>query len=152
MEIIRPAKVSDADQIHSLINYYAEQGQMLHRSLESIYRSLRDFIVCCDGDEVIGCVALVIYWKDLAEIRSLAVAVEHTKKGIGTRLVRQALNEAKKLGLPKVFTLTYVTDFFSKLGFKIVEKSTLPMKVWGDCLHCPRADACDETAMIIELI
>jgi len=151
MEIIRPAKVSDADQIHSLINYYAEQGQMLHRSLESIYRSLRDFIVCCDGGEVIGCVALVIYWKDLAEIRSLAVAVEHTKKGIGTRLVRQALNEAKNLGLPKVFTLTYVTDFFSKLGFKIVEKSTLPMKVWGDCLHCPRADACDETAMIIEL-
>ena len=151
METIRPAKVSDADQIHSLINYYAEQGQMLHRSLESIYRSLRDFIVCSDGDEVIGCVALVIYWKDLAEIRSLAVAVEHTKKGIGTRLVRQALNEAKNLGLPKVFTLTYVTDFFSKLGFKIVEKSTLPMKVWGDCLHCPRADACDETAMIIEL-
>ena len=124
---------------------------MLHRSLENIYRSLRDFIVCCDGEKVIGCVALVIYWKDLAEIRSLAVAVEHTKKGIGTRLVRQALNEAKNLGLPKVFTLTYVTDFFSKLGFKIVEKSTLPMKVWGDCLHCPRADACDETAMIIEL-
>lgn len=152
MEIIRPAKVSDADQIHSLINYYAEQEQMLHRSLESIYRSLRDFIVCCDGEKVIGCVALVIYWKDLAEIRSLAVAAEHTKKGIGTRLVRQALNEAKNLGLPKVFTLTYVTDFFSKLGFKIVEKSTLPMKVWGDCLHCPRADACDETAMIIELI
>jgi len=56
---------------------------MLHRSLENIYRSLKGFIVCSDGDEVIGCIALVIYWKDLAEIRSLAVAVEHTKKGIG---------------------------------------------------------------------
>ncbi|MDY7011474.1 MAG: N-acetyltransferase [Planctomycetota bacterium] len=149
--MIRPAKISDAEAIRDLVNYYAERERMLHRSLESIYGSLRDFHVCCQDGRLIGCAALSISWGQIGEIRSLAVAPEKQKQGIGRKLVAVAIKEAKALGLKRIFTLTYEPEFFARFGFSVVDKETLPTKVWRDCLHCPKADACDEVAMILEI-
>ncbi|OPX23686.1 MAG: GNAT family N-acetyltransferase [Planctomycetales bacterium 4484_123] len=149
--MVRPATMCDADAVHQLVNYYAEQGLMLHRSLESIYESLRDFLVCCRDGRVVGCVALRLYWRDLAEIRSLAVSREHRGRGIGRELLLGAVQEARNLCLPRVFALTYEPAFFEKFGFRTVDKDALPPKVWRDCIHCPKADACDEVAVILEL-
>jgi amino-acid N-acetyltransferase len=66
-------------------------------------------------------------------------------------LVEACLKEARSLGLRKVFALTYAEGFFLRIGFRVVEKSTLPHKVWGDCLKCPKFPECDETAMVLEL-
>jgi amino-acid N-acetyltransferase len=90
-------------------------------------------------------------WEDLAEIRSLAVDGGYQKMGIGRNLVRQCLREAKLLGLQKVFALTYHPEFFKKLGFVDIDKSSLPQKIWGDCIRCPRFPGCDEYAVIIEM-
>jgi len=149
--MIRPAKMGDAEAIGRLINYYAERGLMLHRSLESIYESLRDFTVCQQGRELIGCVALVLSWKDLGEIRSLAVAEDYRGKGVGGELLLGALDEARQLELKRVFALTYEPAFFQKFGFREVDKNTLPTKVWKDCIHCPQADHCQEVAVLIQL-
>jgi amino-acid N-acetyltransferase len=149
--VIRPATTSDAQAICELINYYAERGRMLHRSLESVYESLRDFLVCCQDGQVVGCVGLSVSWKDLGEIRSLAVAADHQGKGAGRALVMQAAQDAKALGLKRVFALTYEMKFFAALGFVVVDKESLPTKVWRDCIHCPRADACDEIAVVLDL-
>jgi len=141
----------DAEAITALVNYYAERELMLHRSLESVYESVRDFLVYSLNGKVVGCVALKLLWRDLGEIRSLAVAADQQGKGVGGALVKEAVAQARQLGLERVFALTYETGFFAKLGFRVVDKDTLPTKVWRDCIHCPKADACDETAMVLDL-
>jgi amino-acid N-acetyltransferase len=148
---IRKAKISDLRQAHKLINEYAKKEEMIPRSLSELYEDVRDFIVCeCDGN-VRGVCALHVMWEDLAEIRSLVVEKEYQKMGMGRNLIKHCLKEAKMLGIQKVFALTYYPEFFRKLGFADVDKSSLPQKIWGDCLRCPRFPECDEFAVIIEM-
>ena len=146
---IRKAKISDLKQVHKLINEYAKKEEMIPRSLSELYENMRDFFVCEYNANICGVCALHIMWEDLAEIRSLAVGSEYQKVGIGKNLVRQCLKEAKLLGLQKIFALTYHPEFFKKLGFVDIDKSSLPQKIWGDCLRCPRFPGCDEYAVII---
>ncbi len=144
---IRDATIQDAKQIHKLINSYAETERMLFASLTSIYENLQIFKVAELDGEVVGCCALKVLWKDLAEIKSLAVEESQFGKGIGRVLVAGCMEKAKKLGLKKVFTLTLEPEFFAKIGFVNVQKESLPMKVWSDCTECPKQDHCDEIAL-----
>lgn len=148
---VHSAKISDARAIHSLINSYAERDRMLFRSMADIYENLQAFTVAELNGSVVGCCALQIIWSDLAEIKSLAVDEANTEKGIGKMLVAAATDQAAKLGLPRVFALTLNPDFFEKLGFKVIEKNALPMKVWSDCAKCPKQQNCDEIAVIKQI-
>ena len=148
---IRKTKISDLKYIHKLINDFARREAMLPRSLSELYESMRDFIVCEDNGKILGACALHIIWEDLAEVRSLAVDTGHQKMGIGKALVRRCLKEAKELGLKRVFALTYNPEFFKKLGFVDIDKSSLPQKIWGDCLRCHKFPECDENAVIKHL-
>ena len=147
---VKKATISDVEMIHFLINLYAEQDQMLFRSHAEIYENLQIFWVAKADGAIVGCCALQVFWSDLAEVQSLAVAQEFTGKGIGKALTQAALNEAKGLGIPKIMILTLKPDFFKKLGFKKIEKKSLPMKVWSDCTKCSKQDHCDEVALIYE--
>ncbi|RLJ69855.1 N-acetylglutamate synthase [Hydrogenivirga caldilitoris] len=149
--MVRKARLSDAQAIHSLVNEYALQGVLLPRSLSSIYEHIRDFWVYEEGGEVLGCCALQIVWADLAEIRSFAVRKDRKGLGIGKALISSCIEEAKSLGIKKVFSLTYAKDYFERFGFRVVDKSTLPHKVWGDCINCVKFPNCDEIAVILEL-
>jgi amino-acid N-acetyltransferase len=144
---IRKAKIKDAPYIHELINDYAKSGVLLPRSLSSIYENIRDFFVAIEDDNIIGVCALHIVWEDLAEIKSLAVEKNYTKKGIGRALVEACLKEAKEYDIKTVFVLTYQVDFFKKMGFELIKKETLPHKIWGECINCSKFPSCDETAM-----
>jgi amino-acid N-acetyltransferase len=145
---VRKAKISDVKAIYTLVNFYAERDKMLFRSMADIYENLQAFTVAEQDGEVAGCCALQIVWSDLAEIKSLAVDESRTDKGVGKMLVSAAIEQAGVLGIPKVFALTLEPDFFEKLGFSMVEKKALPMKVWSDCAMCPKQQNCDETAVI----
>jgi len=145
---IRNAKISDAEAIYSLINSYAEQDKMLFRSMANIYENLQSFIVAELDGNIVGCCALQIIWSDLAEIKSLAVDETNTGAGVGTMLVAAAVEQAGQFGLLQVFALTLYPGFFEKMGFKTIEKDSLPMKVWSDCAKCPKQQNCDETAVI----
>jgi amino-acid N-acetyltransferase len=146
--------MEDVPQIHRLINYHAELDRMLFRTHGDLYEHLRDFFVYAetvDGEErILGCAALELVWRDLAEIKSLAIEETSRGKGIGSQLIQAILQEARRLGLKKVFALTREERFFSKMGFTTVKKETLPHKVWTDCVRCPLRDQCDETPMIME--
>ncbi len=148
---IRKALISDIKPIHKLINDFAKKGQMLPRSLNELYENIRDFFIAEENDEICGVCALHILWEDLAEIRSLIVKREFQKKGIGKNLVKKCLNEASKFGVKQVFVLTYISDFFKKIGFKEIDKSKLPQKIWGDCIKCPKFPECDEVALIYHI-
>ncbi len=152
--IIRKAVTGDVGTIHGILKNYGERGLLLPRSLSELYDHLRDFFILegeGQGAAILGVCALAICWEDLAEIRSLAVLPDQQGRRYGKRLVETCLQEAKSLGLGKVFTLTYVPGFFAKLGFKQVDKSVLPHKVWAECLKCPKFPGCDEIAMLVEL-
>ncbi len=149
--MIEKARISDPPAIRELVNYYADRQVMLPRSLNDVYETVRDFFVCREGGQVVGCAALHIGWDGLGEIRSLAVAERAQGRGIGKRLIETCLEEAQQLGMRRVFVLTYVPELFRKFGFVERSKEDLPHKIWADCLDCPKFPNCDEVALIKDL-
>lgn len=151
---IKKAAAGDIVAIHRILNYYAEQDLLLPRSLSELYDHLRDYFVLENKEQaysIHGVCGLRVYWEDLAEIKSLAVSEDQQDRGFGSKLVRACLQEARSLGIRKVFALTYVPDFFIRLGFKEVDRSIFPQKIWADCLKCPKFPDCDEVALAIDL-
>jgi amino-acid N-acetyltransferase len=150
--LVRKAVIEDVEPIHEILNAFAAQGKLLPRSLSDLYEHLRAYYVLetVPGERIQGVCGLGICWKDLAEIESLAIAEAFQGLGLGRKLVDACLREAAALGLNKVFTLTYVPEFFVKRGFYEVDKSCLPHKIWADCLKCPKFPDCDETALMLE--
>jgi amino-acid N-acetyltransferase len=149
--------MGDIKKIYKLLQYYADKDLLLGRSLSSLYDQLRDFSVYVENvqddselEKLIGVCALHICWENLAEIRSLAVIDEFHGKGVGRQLINKALDEADSYGITRVFTLTYQPDFFRKLGFRDIDKSELPHKVWSDCINCSLFPDCNEEALIWE--
>ena len=141
----------DVKPIQTLVNDYADSGQMLPRSLNELYENLRDFHLYMEDEVLLGVCALHISWDGLAEIRSLAVRKDSSRRGIGAQLVRSCLEEAVDLQVERVFVLTYQNEFFSKLGFHAVDKKELPHKIWTDCLNCVKFPNCDESSLMINL-
>ena len=119
------AVTSDVKEIYNLIEMYAKEGE-----------------------EVVGVAGLHVLGEDLAEVRSLVVSHTYAGKGIGRMLVSHVMEEATKINVKRVISLTYETVFFQKCGFDFVNKELLPEKVWVDCRHCPKVNYCDEVAMI----
>ncbi len=159
---VRRAKVGDVPQIVSLVNSYAEKGEMLYRSQSQVLQQVRNYFVAAAPnrdsssdataiDTILACGSLDITWNDLAELRSLAVSPDVQRGGLGTRIVEALMDDAVELGLRHVFALTYKPQFFEKLGFKIIDKQQLPHKVWSICIDCLKFPVCDEVAMQIEV-
>lgn len=151
MLVFRKAKMTDVENLHTLINSYATKGLMLPRSRSMIYESLREFTVVEDDGKFLGTGGLHIIWEDLAEIRALALVESATGRGIGRKLVEMLVEEARSLGIPRVFALTYQKEFFEKCGFRLIDKEEMPHKVWKECINCPKFPNCDEYAMMKEV-
>ena len=148
--IYRKARFQDAETIYNLIYDYAQKGEMLARSRNTIYETMRDMVVAENEDgEVVGVGGLHITWDSLAEVRSIAVSPKYKRHGIGSGIVKELIREGKEMGVKKIFTLTYKPQFFVTLGFREVKKEDLPHKVWKECFDCPKFPDCDETAMIL---
>jgi amino-acid N-acetyltransferase len=145
------ARVGDASSVHRLISRFADKGEVLPRALSEIYDGIRDYFVVRKGSRVVACAALHVTWVDLAEIRSLAVDEQEQKHKIGSLLVQACIDEAKELGIPKVFCLVRKPAFFERHGFQLIDKTELPQKVWAECFRCPKFPNCDEVALIRHL-
>jgi amino-acid N-acetyltransferase len=146
---VKKAELRDVFQMKNLINANAEKGLMLPVSINQLYERIRDFWVIVDNkNKIVGCGALKIIWKDLGEIRSLTIKSSMQKKGYGAGIVKKLLEEAKSIGLKRVFVLTYTPGFFEKFSFQRMEKSKLPHKIWMDCINCPKFPRCDEISLL----
>lgn len=148
----RHATFADIESIFALINGFAAEGLMLPKTYSTLYETLPEFVVAEETDTgtITGCGALHCTWDALAEIRSLAVHKDFHRRGIGGEIVKILLDDGRKLGVTKFFTLTYNTPFFASVGFEVVPRESLPQKIWRDCLDCPKFPACDEIAMTRE--
>jgi amino-acid N-acetyltransferase len=148
---LRRARVGDVAAVHKLINSFADRDEMLPRSLNELYENLRDYFVIENGGDVVGCCALHVTWSDLAEVKCLAVREDHQGDRLGEQLVEACLSDARVLGVPRVFVLTYIPGYFDRFGFRTVEKNELPQKVWSECIRCPKFPDCAEVSMVIDL-
>lgn len=148
---VRPAAIGDVPYIHHLMEIYAQQGNLLPRTMSELYRHLRDFFVIESDGKVVACGALEIFTEDLGEVRSLVVDDAYKGRGLGRQLVERIANEARAIGLKRLMALTYVPDFFHRLGFQTVPKETLPEKVWSVCVKCYKFNNCDEIAVLLAL-
>jgi amino-acid N-acetyltransferase len=145
------ARVGDASSVHRLISRFADKGEVLPRALSEIYDRIRDYFVVKKEGRVVACAALHVTWVDLAEIRSLAVDEQEQKQSIGSLLIQACIDEARELGIPKIFCLVRRPAFFEKHGFQLIDKTELPQKVWAECFRCPKFPNCDEVALILDL-
>ena len=145
---IRPAKVSDVKNIHVLVEEHANRKEMLHRSLNSIYENIQEYVVAEVKGKIIGCGALHVSWEDLAEIKALAVSDGYKRKGIGKKIVERLEKNAIELGVKKTFALSFKPDFFKKLKYKIISKETLPHKIWSECINCYMFPDCGEVPLM----
>ena len=142
-------KQKDIREVHKLINYFANKGEMLACSLKRLYEGMRDYFVAEKGGEILGCSSLHLTWEDLAEIRSVAVKEKYQNQGVGKALVKACLKEAKNLGVKRIFLLTNKPKYFQRFNFQIIAKTHFPKKIWGECLNCPKfPDYCDEVPMM----
>ena len=152
--IVRKAKLPDAVNVFDLVNSLSGDGTLLRRSYAEICENVRDFAVAespVSGDTggvFLGCGALHLYGPHLAEVRSIVVKPEAKGQGAGGRLLRALLEEAEEQKVTAVCLFTRIPDFFFHFGFRVVDRTTLPDKIYKDCQTCPRLYACDEVAMV----
>ena len=146
--VVRKARIHDIHAVLALINSYAAQGTMLPRTEFEMSENIRDFTVVYEGSQLVGCGALHFYTPTTAEVRSLAVDPEAKGRGLGRTLMDALESEARENELHAIFAFTYVPEFFRRLGFEEVDRGSLPLKAWKDCLRCPKFQCCDEIAVL----
>ena len=148
---IRPAKVQDVKQMHRIIEFYADNKEMLHRSLNSIYENIQEYVVAEVKGKIIGCGALHVSWDDLAEVKALAVEKTYARQGIGTKIVKTLEQNALDLGIYATFALSFKPAFFQKMGYEVISREILPQKIWSECINCHLFPDCGEIPLIKEL-
>ena len=149
---VRPARPVDVPRMMPLLHKYIQEGEILPRTQDDVYRSVREWtLVEAENTQIVGAGSLAITSQELAEIRSLVIHPNFQGQGLGRRIVNLLLTEAKLLEINRVFALTRKPNFFLKLGFQLTRLEKLPSKVRRDCVFCPVFHACDEVALIIAL-
>ncbi len=147
---LKKATLNDIKAMQELVAEDVKSGIILARSDDEIATNIRSYILAKEGDRLVGYTALHIHSRDIAEVRSLIVHNDFRKQNIGRAMVEYAISEAKKLGIQReVLALTYIADFFKKLGFIEIGKDEIPEhKIWADCIKCIHFPVCNEVALV----
>jgi len=159
------AQIRDVEEILELVNIFANSNLMLPRGPQYLYENIRDFVIASDRNVpvysltetrevlhlIVACGSLHVLWEDIAEVRALAIHPDYQHLGLGSKLVEFMKQEARQLGIKRLFTFTLTEDFFKTLGFKKIKRNSLPPKVWGECSRCPKYFQCDEVGMVLDL-
>ncbi len=98
---------------------------------------MQEFFVAVDGERVVGCGALHVLWADLAEVRTLAVDPTVRGTGVGAALLDRLLEQARAVGVARVFCLTFETAFFARAGFVPVERVAVDAGALEELLQSP---------------
>ena len=132
---VRPARTSDVKSIRELVDSYAAPGQMLSKETVTLYESVQEFIVAELDGAIIGCGALHVLWEDLAEVRTVAVAENFHKQGIGHLILNKIIERAREVGVKRIFCLTFQTQFFGSLGFTEIQGTPVEPDVYYQLLR-----------------
>lgn len=144
---VRRARMSDVEKVHQLVNIQADKGEILPRTLDNIIHDVQNFVVAELDGEVVGCASLYIYQTGLAEIRSVVVDEAAQNQGQGEALVQYLLEFAHQMELKQIIVLTYIPEYFTNLGFSLIDKNSLAENIIEDSEPSPHKDPADEVAM-----
>lgn len=152
IELVK-AKLNDIPEMQALVLSEVKEGIILNRSEDEVATNIRSYVLAKENDVIVGYTALHVHSKRVAEIRSLIVDEKYRGQHIGQRMVEFALKEAKDLGVEEdVLVLTYLPQFFVKIGFIEINKDVIPEhKIWADCIKCIHFPVCNEIALIYKL-
>ncbi|MCK6066490.1 MULTISPECIES: amino-acid N-acetyltransferase [Microbacterium] len=134
---VRPARTADVRGIHRLLDPYVQRRILLGKDLVVLYESVQQFVVAEADGELIGCGALHVIWEDLAEIRTLIVVDEWLHRGVGRALVAALEDEARELGVQRLFCLTFEVDFFTRRGFAPIGEQVVDPDVYSQLVRSP---------------
>lgn len=149
--LIRPATEADIQPICDLVNGFADQNLMLHRTPEQVQRALGDFLVAEEDGRVVGCGYIAYLGPELVELRSLAVHPDLHGQGVGGKIVNTLVVMAQQRGLRQICALTLAPEFFQRQGFRVVDRWAISPKIWSECVYCPKFHACDEVAVLKDM-
>ena len=148
--IVRRALFSDIEGIYKILKPYSDDGVILERSKEDIARTLENFFVALNKEEIAGTISYHDYGNKLKEVRSLAVISDYFRMGIGAALLKTLVDSLiNRFPEVNIFTLSYYPEFFEKCGFLQIPRDYLPEKIWKDCQNCKKRENCGETALIL---
>jgi amino-acid N-acetyltransferase len=148
---LRSAGLGDIEAMSAMINRFAAEGLMLPKSTAELARSFREYVVLTGPDGVVACAGLRVYSPGLAEIVGLAVHEDWQGRGLGPRLVAHMVEQARALGIKRVFAMALQGGLFHTLGFRTIPREWLPEKVAADCKGCARRAGCREIALVADL-
>jgi amino-acid N-acetyltransferase len=132
---IRPAVTKDVPFIHRMVDEYTLDGRLLAKATVNLYEDVQEFVVASLGETVVGCGALHVMWEDLAEVRTVAVDPDHLRQGVGSAVLTALLEQARRIGVQRVFCLTFETDFFGRHGFVEIEGTPVDHEVFEELLQ-----------------
>jgi len=133
--LVRHARTSDVRAIRALIDLYADDRILLSKATVTLFEDVQEFYVAEVDGVVVGCGALHVLWEDLAEVRTLAVDPSRRGQGIGRTLLARLLEQARAVGITRVFTLTFETDFFASHGFAEIDGTPVSHEVFEQLLQ-----------------
>jgi amino-acid N-acetyltransferase len=134
---VRRARTGDVPGIRRLVDAYSMDRRLLSKATVTLYEDVQEFWVATVGPDgpVVGCGALHVMWEDLAEIRTLAVDPASRGRKIGARIVTELLDQARSLGVQRVFVLTFEREFFARFGFIEIDGAPVPPAVYEQLLR-----------------
>jgi len=133
--IIRPATTADIKTIRHIIDVNKASRRMLEKETVTLYETVQEFVVAELNGEVVGCGALHVLWEDLAEVRTVAVVEKFRGQGVGHQILENIMERAKKVGVKRLFCLTFETDFFGRHGFTEIHGAPVDPDVYQQLLR-----------------
>ena len=135
---VRAARATDVRGIRDLLEPYVQRRILLGKDLVVLYEAVQQFVVAEDSDgTLIGCGALHVMWEDLGEVRTLIVADEWLHRGVGLGIVEALEQNARALGLSRLFCLTFEVDFFTRRGFEPIGEQVVDPDVYSQLIRSP---------------
>ncbi|OCG74775.1 amino-acid N-acetyltransferase [Microbacterium sediminis] len=135
--LVRPARTADIVQIRDLLEPYVQRRILLGKDLVVLYEATHEFVVAEAEGRVIGCGALHVMWEDLAEVRTLIVRDDWLHRGVGRRIVERLEDNARELGVTRLFCLTFEVDFFTRRGFAPIAEQIVDPDVYSQLVRSP---------------
>ena len=133
--IVRPATTADIKTIRHIIDINKASRRMLEKETVTLYETVQEFVVAEVDNKVVGCGALHVLWEDLAEVRTVGVDEDVRGKGVGHKILEELISRAKKVGVKRIFCLTFETQFFGSHGFKEIEGTPVSPDVYNELLR-----------------
>ncbi|XKF87328.1 amino-acid N-acetyltransferase [Microbacterium lacus] len=136
--VVRQARSADVRGIQAMLEPYVQRRILLGKDLVVLYEAVQQFVVAEDASgQLIGCGALHVMWEDLGEIRTLIVADEWLHHGVGSAIVEGLENNARALGLSRLFCLTFEVEFFTRRGFAEIGEAVVDPDVYSQLVRSP---------------